>query len=80
MRSECLHIGAAHALTRRQVVQILIASGLLGRLTLQTYEAQGQSGNMLIDDFTSEDLVSKLGQRWRGVSDQVMGGVSQASV
>lgn len=35
---------------------------------------------MLIDDFSSPDLVSALGTSWRGVSDRVMGGVSQASV
>lgn len=35
---------------------------------------------MLIDDFAKEGLVSKMGTRWRGVSDQVMGGVSEASV
>lgn len=38
------------------------------------------AGSMLIDDFTNVDLISKLGTRWRGVSDRVMGGVSQASV
>ncbi len=32
---------------------------------------------MLIDDFSNKNLVSKLGTRWRGVSDKVMGGVSQ---
>ena len=35
---------------------------------------------MLIDDFTDDGLVSKLGTRWRGVSDQVMGGISEATV
>jgi hypothetical protein len=35
---------------------------------------------MLIDDFTDEGLVSNLGTRWRGASDRVMGGVSEASV
>jgi hypothetical protein len=35
---------------------------------------------MLIDDFSDNNLVSKLGTRWRGVSDKVMGGVSQASL
>ncbi|MDJ0607828.1 MAG: CIA30 family protein [Kiloniellales bacterium] len=35
---------------------------------------------MLIDDFASRDLVSSLGTRWRGVSDRVMGGISEASV
>jgi hypothetical protein len=38
------------------------------------------AGSMLIDDFSNSDLISKLGTRWRGVSDRVMGGVSQASV
>jgi hypothetical protein len=35
---------------------------------------------MLIDSFIDEGLVSDLGTRWRGVSDQVMGGVSKTSV
>ena len=35
---------------------------------------------MLIDDFSRTDLVSALGTEWRGVSDRVMGGVSQESV
>ena len=35
---------------------------------------------MLIDDFTDQDLASRLGTRWRGVSDKVMGGISEPSV
>jgi len=35
---------------------------------------------MLIDDFSSKDLTSKLGTQWCGVSDQVMGGVSKAVI
>jgi hypothetical protein len=35
---------------------------------------------MLIDDFSRENLVSALGTAWRGVSDNVMGGISQASI
>jgi hypothetical protein len=35
---------------------------------------------MLIDDFTSKELVSQICTRWRAVSDQVMGGISQAVV
>ena len=35
---------------------------------------------MLIDDFTDDGLVSKLGTQWRGVSDQVMGGISEATI
>ena len=35
---------------------------------------------MLIDDFADPALVSALGTAWRGVSDRVMGGVSEARV
>lgn len=33
---------------------------------------------LLIDDFSRADRTSALGTRWRAVSDQVMGGVSEA--
>jgi len=39
-----------------------------------------QDVGMLIDDFTDKDLISKRGTRWRAVSDQIMGGVSEASI
>ena len=42
--------------------------------------AGAQDKTMLIDDFSRTDLVSALGTEWRGVSDRVMGGVSQESV
>ena len=35
---------------------------------------------MLIDDFSDKALVSKLTTRWRAVSDQVMGGLSEPSI
>lgn len=35
---------------------------------------------MLIDDFSAPNLTSRLGTRWRGVSDRVMGGISEATV
>ena len=35
---------------------------------------------MLIDNFIRNDLTSCLGTQWRGASDQVMGGVSKASI
>ncbi len=35
---------------------------------------------MLIDDFSSSDGNSNFGKSWRGFSDQVMGGVSVATV
>ncbi len=33
--------------------------------------------DMVIDDFSSCGLVSQVGTRWTGVSDQVMGGISE---
>ena len=35
---------------------------------------------MLIDNFSRQDFISNLGTPWRGVSDKVMGGISEASV
>lgn len=35
---------------------------------------------MLIDDFSDQNLISKLGTRWRGVSDKVMGGISESAI
>ena len=35
---------------------------------------------MLIDDFRRDDFVSALGTSWRGVSDRVMGGISEESL
>ena len=42
--------------------------------------AEAVSDTMLIDDFSDERLVSALGTEWRGVSDRVMGGVSDVRV
>jgi hypothetical protein len=61
-------------------MKFLIVLGLFGLLSLQTITVQAQSSDMLIDDFANSDLVSKLGTRWRGVSDTVMGGISRAVV
>lgn len=38
------------------------------------------SDTMLIDDFPNEGLISVLGTEWRGVSDRVMGGISDVRV
>lgn len=35
---------------------------------------------MLIDDFSTQDLISARGTAWRGVSDRVMGGVSDVRI
>ena len=53
---------------------------LLGTMAWPAISARVQSDMMLIDDFASPDLTSTLGTRWRGVSDQVMGGISEAAI
>jgi hypothetical protein len=35
---------------------------------------------VLIDDFSDKNLVSALNTQWRGVSDKVMGGTSEAAI
>ena len=54
--------------------------GLLGPAAFLHSTARAGAGDMLIDDFSDPGLVSALGTRWRGVSDQVMGGISEATV
>ena len=39
-----------------------------------------QADKLIIDDRTSGDLNSNLGNQWRLISDQVMGGVSEGSL
>jgi len=40
----------------------------------------GAGTGLLIDDFAGNDAVSRLGTRWRVVTDRVMGGVSDAAM
>ena len=49
-------------------------------MVLQSTKVVAQANSMLIDDFSDGDLTSKLGSKWRGVSDRVMGGISQGLV
>jgi hypothetical protein len=53
---------------------------LIALLLGSAIAVRAESGTMLIDDFSRQDFVSKLGTQWRAVSDRVMGGVSQASI
>ena len=66
--------------SRRNFVKSAIGLGAILPFLVRSGEAQAGDTTMLIDDFTSSDLVSKLGTRWRGVSDQVMGGVSEGKL
>ena len=67
-------------LLRRLCAIALLGMGLFGATSLHVIEVRAQNGYMLIDDFADGNLISKLGTRWRGVSDQVMGGISEAAV
>ncbi len=70
----------APGLSRRHGAKIILAAGLLGPILLHSTRSNAQDEDMLIDDFSDPGLTSKLGTTWRGFSDQVMGGVSQAAV
>jgi Complex I intermediate-associated protein 30 (CIA30) len=35
---------------------------------------------LFVDDFSRDDLISRLGTPWRGFSDQVMGGISKGTI
>lgn len=67
-------------LCKRSCTKIILAAGLIGPILLRSIGSNAQADSMLIDDFSNPSLTSKLGTAWRGVSDQVMGGISQASV
>jgi len=60
--------------------RLIVGVLLFSVVSLHNSELSARSDLMLIDDFTDQGLVSKLGTRWRGVSDQVMGGISEAAV
>ena len=64
---------------RRRVAGLIIIALVILYPVLPTHLA-AQSDIMLIDDFSRPDLVSNLGTQWRGVSDQVMGGISEAEI
>lgn len=68
------------ALSRRCCAKLTLAAGLLSPILLRSTASIAQSEDMLIDDFSDPSLTSKLGTVWRGVSDRVMGGISEASV
>ena len=58
----------------------ILVTGWLVMAAADATEGQSAEPHMLIDDFSTEGLVSSLGTTWRPVTDQVMGGVSQARV
>lgn len=59
---------------------ILLSSVLCGLICAGPILSQTAETVMLIDDFKDPERVSRLGTRWRGFSDRVMGGVSRETV
>lgn len=59
---------------------IALSAAIVSALILSSTPSQAGASEMLIDDFTDQTLVSKLGSKWRNVNDTVMGGVSSSSV
>ncbi len=66
--------------TRRHLTAAALGLRLFGSEILLSHTARAAAAEMLIDDFSDQELVSHLGTPWRGVSDQVMGGISRASI
>ena len=65
---------------RRRVVNGLMGIGLFGVILSWPLELSAQDNRMLIDDFSKENFISALGTSWVGVSDKVMGGISEARI
>jgi hypothetical protein len=70
---------STNAKFRRGIARLARLPVILLALWIPT-DTHAMSDTMLIDDFSKEELVSPLGTVWRGVSDQVMGGVSNVRV
>ncbi len=65
---------------RQYALELLVSASILIGAMLSSASAQSKIDNMVIDDFSNSSLTSQLGTKWRGVSDNVMGGISQASI
>jgi len=65
-------------LTRRNILRALVTAGVLTPMASVQSNSAVAPGTLLIDDFSEANLVSRLGTRWRAVTDQVMGGASTA--
>ena len=61
-------------------VRAQLAALIMVLVVIPNGPTHGQETYMLIDDFSDATLTSKLGTQWRGVSDQVMGGISNVTV
>ena len=65
---------------RRRIVNRLVSIGLFGVILSKPFDLSAQENRMLIDDFSKKNFVSAVGTSWVGVTDKVMGGVSEAKI
>ena len=65
---------------QKKIIFKIVSLILIPTFLLSNSDVQASTTDMLIDDFSDLSLTSKLGSTWRGVSDRVMGGVSEASI
>ena len=65
---------------RRRVVVGLLGIGLVAVILSKPFELSAQDNEMLIDDFSKKNFISAVGTSWVGVTDKVMGGISEVKI
>ena len=65
---------------RRRVVVGLLGIGLVAVILSKPFELSAQDNEMLIDDFSKKNFISAVGTSWVGVTDEVMGGISEVKI
>ena len=65
---------------RRRVVVGLLGIGLVAVILSKSFELSAQDNEMLIDDFSKKNFISAVGTSWVGVTDEVMGGISEVKI
>lgn len=65
---------------KRDRLKKVVSFGVCAPFVLNTFAVRARDSYVLIDDFSNDGLRSKLGTQWRGISDRVMGGISEVSV
>lgn len=69
-----------HSPSRRVFTNCTLSYVVLAPLLVATKNAQAGRPYMIIDDFSRLEFISALNTKWRGVSDKVMGGVTEVSI
>jgi hypothetical protein len=69
-----------HRPSRRAFTKNTLSFAVLAPLIVATKYARAERPYMIIDDFSRTEFISALNTTWRGVSDKVMGGVTEVSI